>query len=66
MGLLLVNMHIHVVNIAFTLLNEGNCAMSADGNHTIAVLKVKEDYENIKIELSDIINEAKTKIYTRG
>ena len=52
-----IGKHIHVVNIAFTLLNEGNCAMSANGNHTIAVLKVKEDYENIKSELSDIINE---------
>ena len=31
--------------------------MSDDGNHTIAVMKVKEDYENIKSELSDIINE---------
>ena len=52
-----IGKHIHVVNIAFTLLNEDNCAMSANGNHTIAILKVKEDYKNIKSELSDIINE---------
>ena len=52
-----IGKHIHVVNIAFTLLNEGDHAMAADGNHTVAVLKVKEDYKNLKEELQDIINE---------
>ena len=31
--------------------------MAADGNHTVAVLKVNEDFKNLKEELQDIINE---------
>ncbi len=38
-------------------LNEGNKAISAEGNHTVAVLKVKEDYEGLKSELRDLITE---------
>ena len=50
-----IRKHIHVVDIAFTFLNEGNKALAADGNHVIAVLKVKEDYDSMKTELRDII-----------
>ena len=52
-----IGKYIHVVNIAFTLLNEGNLAISVEGNHTIAIIRVKEDYDELKAELADIINE---------
>ena len=42
-----IGKYIHVVNIAFTLLNEGNLAISAEGNHTIAIIRVKEDYDEL-------------------
>ena len=52
-----IGKYIHVVNIALTLLHEGNLAISAEGNHTIAIIRVKEDYDELKAELADIINE---------
>jgi len=49
-----------VVNIAFTVLEEGTKACSAQGNHTIAILKVSEsDYDALYEALQDIITEAK-------
>ena len=51
-----IGKYIHVVNIAFTLLNEGNLAISAEGNHTIAIIRVKEDYDELKAKLADVIN----------
>ena len=33
----------HHVNFAFTLLDEGDAAYSASGNHCIAILKESED-----------------------
>ena len=50
-----------VVNFAFTILEEpGQKAMSVGGNHSIAILKVKEsDYDELFSSLSDIIQEAK-------
>jgi len=49
-----------VVNIAFTILEEGTKACSAQGNHTIAILKVSEsDYDALYEALEDIITEAK-------
>jgi hypothetical protein len=51
--------HIHVVNVAFTILNEGPLAKSPVGNHSIAVLQVPEDYGSLSSSLSDIIEEAR-------
>ena len=50
-----------VLNFAFTILEEpGQKAMSVGGNHSIAILKVKEsDYDELFHSLSDIIQEAK-------
>jgi hypothetical protein len=31
-----VGKHLHVINITFTILEEGSKAMSADGNHLVA------------------------------
>ena len=36
-----IGKHLHVVNFAFTILDEGDAAYSASGNHCIAILKVK-------------------------
>ena len=54
-----IGKRIHVVNISFTVLEEGRNAMSSDGNHTVAILDLQEDYENLKLSLQDIINEVK-------
>jgi len=49
-----------VVNIAFTVLEEGTKGCSAQGNHTIAILKVSEsDYGALYEALQDIITETK-------
>ena len=47
-----------VVNIAFTILEEGQLACSSACNHTIAILKVNEDYDLLAAGLEDIIKEA--------
>ena len=52
-----IGKHLHVINVAFTILGEGAQAMSADGNHLVAVIKVREDYDNLFVALSDIRNE---------
>jgi len=46
------------VNVAFTILEEGQRACSASGNHTIAILKVSEDYDVLAAGLEHIIKEA--------
>ena len=51
--------HLHVVNFAFTLLNEGSLASSPVGNHSLAILQVREDYDSLAGSLTDIINEAR-------
>ena len=49
-----------VVNIGFTVLEEGqNRACSAFGNHSLAILKVSEKYEELVAGLEDICTEAK-------
>ncbi len=46
-----------VVNFAFTLLDDRDCC-SAKGNHTIAILKVSENYNDLATALKDVIEEA--------
>ena len=48
-----------VVNFAFTILEEDNLALSVRGNHSIAILRVSEDYDDLLQSLQDIISEAK-------
>ena len=48
-----------VVNIGFTVLEGQNRACSAFGNHSIAILKVSEKYEELVAGLEDICTEAK-------
>lgn len=47
-----------VVNINFTVLEEGQRARSAFGNHSIAILKVSENYEDLAAGLEDVCVEA--------
>ena len=39
-----IGKHLHVVNFAFTILDEGDLAYSAAGNHCIAIFKEAEHY----------------------
>ena len=50
---------IKVVNIAFTVIDEGEKANSVLGNYSVAILKVMEKYEELAAGLQDIINDAK-------
>ena len=52
--------NLSVVNVSFTMLEEGqHKACSAFGNHSLAILRVSEKYEELKDGLEDIIAEAK-------
>lgn len=48
-----------VVNVAFTILEDGQQSCSAAGNHTIAILKVSENYDELAAGLHDILQEAR-------
>ena len=48
---------LHLMNFTYTLLNQGHKAMGERGNHCLAIVKVKEDYENIQASLQDIERE---------
>lgn len=50
---------LNVVNFAFTICEEGQLSCSAKGNHTVAILKVSENYDDLAAGLKDIIEEAK-------
>ena len=47
----------NLINLTFTLLSEGNIAMSPNGNHTIAIINETENYHHFKTSLPDIIKE---------
>ena len=55
----LIARNLNVVNIAFTILEEGRRACSVSGNHTVAILKVPESYETLSAGLEDICEEVK-------
>ena len=50
-----IGKHLHVVNFAFTILDEGDLAYSAAGNHCIAIFKEAEHYDSLKLCLQDIV-----------
>ena len=50
---------LNVVNIAFTILEEGQMACSVSGNHSVMILKVSEKYEDLAAGLEEFIAEAK-------
>ena len=47
----------HVVNVTFTLLNEGSVACTASGNHTLAILQVPKNYDSLSSALKDLLQE---------
>ena len=49
--------HVHTVNFASTLLNEGSLALSQFDIRSLAIPQVPEDYDSLLGSLSDIINE---------
>ena len=48
----------HVINIAFVLLNDLSSVSSPDGNHSLAIFKVSENYDSLRDSLTDIVKEA--------
>ena len=54
-----IGKHLHIMNFAFTFLDEGDLAYSAAGNHCIAIFKEAESYESMKLCLQDIIQDVK-------
>ena len=52
-----IGKHLHVVNFAFTILEEGSRSHSAQGNHCIAIFKEPESYTSMKLSLSDIVHD---------
>lgn len=55
----LIARSLNVVHVAFTILEEGGHACLLSGNHTIAILKVAENYEALSAGLQDICDEVK-------
>ena len=51
-----IGKNLHVINFTFTLPDEDQ-SLSAAGNHTIAIMKIPEKYEELFLGLSDIIHE---------
>ena len=49
-----VGKRLHVVNLTFTILDEGKRAHSSDGNYCLAIFRQKESYDEMKTALSDI------------
>ena len=52
-----IGKHLHVVNFAFTLLDEGDHAYTSAGNHCIAIFREAESYDSVKLCLQDIIHD---------
>lgn len=48
---------VHVINIAFTLQNDPSSVSSPHGNHSLAILKMPEDYDSLKKALVDLLKE---------
>lgn len=48
---------LHVVAFGFTIPEPGMSAKSPAGNHPVCILKDKEDYEQLRLGLSDIVRE---------
>ena len=55
-----IGKRLHVVNFGFTIIDEGDLAYSATGNHCIAIFKQTEDYASLKAALRDIVTEVES------
>lgn len=54
----IIRRSLHVINIAFTLINDISSVSSYVGNHTLAIIKCSEDYSSLSEALTDLLNEA--------
>ena len=52
-----VGKRLHVVNFTYTIIEEGKRAMADKGNYCLAILKIKENYNEIRHGLEDLIND---------
>ncbi len=52
-----IGKRLHVINFTFTLLDEGEQAYSAEGNHSLAMFREPETYESLQRALEDVITE---------
>lgn len=52
-----IGRNLHVINFTFTLLDSGG-ATSVAGNHSLAILKVPEKYDELHSGLQDVVSEA--------
>ena len=52
-----IGKRLHVVNFAYTLLDEGELAHSYEGNHCLAIFRAPENYTSLKDALADTIVE---------
>ena len=50
---------VHIVNVAFTLLNDASSVSSPNGNHSLAIFQTPENYESLQEALADVIKEMK-------
>ena len=48
-----------IINVTFTVLEEGNQATSVLYNHSVATFKMAENYDNLAATLEDICNKGK-------
>lgn len=55
-----IGKRLHVVNVGFTILDEGDVAYSAAGNHCLAIFKEPETYEALKNALCDIVSDVES------
>ena len=51
---------LHVVNFGFTILDKGEAAYSAAGNHCLAIFKEPETYESLKAALRNIASDVES------
>ena len=51
---------LHVVNFGFTILDKGEAAYSAAGNHCLAIFKEPETYETLKAALRNIASDVES------
>ena len=59
---------LHLLNVTYTIIDEGDSAMSDKGNYVIAIIKTKDDYEGIRVSLQDLRTEMKelTSVNVKG
>ena len=54
-----IGKRLQLLNVTYTIINEGNIAMSEKVNYVLAVIKTKDDYTDIRGSLSDLRDEMK-------